>query len=178
VLNAVKKESLFLGSLVKPFGLHGEMKFVGSDDFWPGVFESGQLELLHEEDGKVISVPVRIEKARPHGGNFVIKLEHIVDRTGAELEVGGELFIDPDHIDVELPDEELPFQVVGTVVKLEDGTTLGTVTSVIFSAAHGVYEVKGDSGVVLIPAVDEFIVGRDYDSGVITVRPIPGLVEP
>ena len=175
---AVKKESLFLGSFVKPFGIRGELKFVGSENFWPGIFESNQLELLHEEDGKVISVPVRFESARPHGENFVVKLEHVIDRTGAELEVGGELFIDPDQIDVDLPDEELPFQVIGSVVKLENGTTLGTITSVIFSAAHGVYEIEGDNGVVLIPAVDEFIVGRDYERGELTVRPIPGLVEP
>lgn len=175
--DAAKKELLFLGSFVKPFGIRGELKFVGSENFWPGIFESKQLELWHEENGKPISVPVRIEKVRPHGEHHVVKLKHVVDRDGAEIEVGGELFIDPDHIDVDFPDKELPFQVIGSVVKFEDGSTLGIVESVMFSAAHDVYEVKGDNGIVLIPVVDEFIVGRDYERGVITVRPIPGLVE-
>jgi hypothetical protein len=40
-----------------------------------------------------------------------------------------------------------------------------------------VYVVDLDEGEVMIPAVPEFVVARDNETGVITIRPIPGLLE-
>ena len=62
-------------------------------------------------------------------------------------------------------------------MKTEDGRVLGEVVAVQFSAAHPVYKVEGEDGVVLIPAVPEFIVDTDADSGDITIRIIPGLLD-
>lgn len=169
--------NVFLGRLSKAFGIRGEMKFVASDDFWDAAMRSSRLVLQWLEDGAVRSKPARVERIRPHGGHFVVKLEGIDDRDAAEAEAGSELFVDVDDLDVELPEVELPFQVIGSRVRLEGGRELGTVASVMFSAAHPVYVVQGPEGELLIPVVDEFVVGRDEGSGEITIRPIPGLVE-
>ena len=87
------------------------------------------------------------------------------------------MFIDVDNLDVDPPKVELPFQVVGLTVKTEDGRELGQIRSVIFSAAHPVYNVEGEDGEVMIPAVPEFVVSRDDEAGVVTIRPIPGLLD-
>jgi 16S rRNA processing protein RimM len=99
------------------------------------------------------------------------------DRGEAEAEVGADLFVDVSRLDVELPDRELPFQVMGMTVRTEDGRVLGRVTNVLASSAQSVYEVTGESGRVLIPAVPAFIVARDSERGEMTVRPIPGLLD-
>lgn len=166
---------VFLGSLVKPFGIKGELKFVGTENFWEAALGSNNLVLRRLVNDEVESRPVEIERSREHGKNYVLKLEGVDDRDEAESEVGGELFIDTKNLDVAPPERELPFQVIGKSIKTEDGSILGRVVSVVFSAAHAVYEVKGDGPPVLIPAVPEFIVDKNEDE--ITIRPIPGLID-
>jgi 16S rRNA processing protein RimM len=176
-LGTSRASRIFLGRFVKPFGIKGELKFVGSEDFWGDTLRSRRLELCRLVDGDVEKRPARIESSRPHGNNYVVKLEGVDDRDGAESEVGTELFVDSDNLDVDLPDRELPFQVVGMTVRTEEGRVLGQIKSVIFSAAHPVYEIQGEDGEVMIPAVPEFVVARDDDAGEITIRPIPGLLD-
>lgn len=176
-MGASRASRVYLGRFVKPFGIKGELKFVGSDDFWVDVLRSRRLELCRLVDDDVETRPVEVEYSRPHGNNYVVKLVGIDDRNGAETEVDSELFIDSDDLDVDLPDRELPFQVVGMTVKTENGRVVGRIKSVLFSSAHPVYEVQGEDGEVMIPAVSEFIVGRDDEAEEITIRPIPGLLD-
>jgi len=168
---------IFLGTFVKAFGIKGELKFVGSDDFWPEVLDSKRLELQRLIDGEAVNRPVEIERWRAHGNNHVVKVKGIDDRNGAEAEVGGELFVDTGSLDVAVPESGLPFQVIGKIVKTEEGRVLGPVVSVIFSAAHPVYEVETDDGLIMIPAVAEFIIAEDSVGGEITIRTIPGLLD-
>jgi len=178
VLSTSKPSTIYLGRFVKAFGIKGELKFVGSDDFWRDALNSQRLELRRLVDGGgVESGRAMIKSLRPHGNNYVVKLEGVESRTDAELEVGGELFIDYDNLDVDPPDEERPFQVVGFTVKTEDGRFVGRIRSVIFSSAHPVYDVEGEDGDVMIPAVPEFVVSKDKEAGVVTIRPIPGLLD-
>jgi 16S rRNA processing protein RimM len=162
---------------VRAQGLRGELKLYASDDFWFEVLESRELWVERPHAGDVERRPVRVERARPHQGRYVVKLEGVDDRNQAEAEVGGDLFVDLTRLDVDLPDRTLPFQVIGSVVRTEDGRVIGRVSNVLVSSAQEVYEVTGASGPVLIPAVPAFIVGRDKDTGDITVRPIPGLLD-
>ncbi|MGD8412744.1 MAG: ribosome maturation factor RimM [Candidatus Latescibacterota bacterium] len=178
VLTAARPKEIFLGRFVKPFGIKGELKFVGSDDFWYDALGSRRLELRRiVDDGGVERRAVTIVAVRPHGSHYVVRVEGVESRNDAEHEVGGELFIDSDKIDVDPPKEERPYQVVGLTVRTEDGKELGRIRSVIFSAAHPVYDVSGDEGDVMIPAVPEFVISKDDEAGVITIRPIPGLLD-
>jgi 16S rRNA processing protein RimM len=172
-----ERDAVFLGSFVKAHGIRGELKLLTSEDFWPDVLESQELWVEHARDDDVERRPVQIERVRPHQGQYIIKLEGIDDRSDAEAEVGGRLFIPLDRLDVELPDHDLPFQVIGTLVRTEDGRVLGRVSGVLASAAQEVYEVTGEDGSVLIPAVPAFIVAHDRERGEITIRTIPGLID-
>ncbi len=78
---------------------------------------------------------------------------------------------------MELPEKNLPFQVIGAAVRTTEGKRLGEVTDVFFSPAHDVYEVKGTNGMFMVPAVPEFVVSIDADKREITIRTIPGLVD-
>ena len=166
---------VFLGRFVKAFGIRGELKLYASDDFWFDALESQRLFVARDGDEEKRGVVV--EYAQPHQKQFIVKLEGIDDRNDAEREVGAGLFIDIQSLDVELPDHELPFQVMGMHVRTEDGRDIGHITGVIGSSAQNVYEVTGETGKVLIPAVDAFIIERNFDDGEMTVRPIPGLLD-
>ena len=169
--------NIFLGRFVKAFGLRGELKFVASEDFWADVLDSKRLELKWLEGEDVNTGPAHITRYRAHGTHFVVELKGVNSRTEAEASVGTELFVDVSRLDVDLPAGDRPFQLVGRSVRLESGRVLGTIRSVMFSAAHPVYVVEGTDGEVLVPAVDEFLVARDEETGDITIRPIPGLID-
>jgi 16S rRNA processing protein RimM len=172
-----RPDRIYLGRFVKAFGIKGELKLLRSSDFWAGALESKRLFVQRLVDGEIERRPVRVERSRPHGKQYVVKLAGVDDRNLAEDEVEGELFVDAEALDVPLPEGELPFLVVGSTVKTEDGRVVGQVTAVLFSSAHPVYEVTGDGREVLIPAVPEFVVGRDDEAGEITIRTIPGLID-
>lgn len=167
---------VFLGRFVKAFGIKGELKLYASGDFWFDALESQRLYVMR--DGESEKRDIVIEYAQAHQKQYIVKLEGIDERSEAEKEVGAYLFVDMREPDVDLPEYELPFQVMGMHVKTEDGREIGHITDVIASPGQNVYEVTADGGnKVLIPAVDAFIVARNFDDGEMTVRPIPGLLD-
>jgi len=168
---------VFLGRVVKAFGIRGELKLDPTGDFWEDVLRSKCLVLRRETDGGVEERPVALERFRPHGRCYVVDVEGVADRNAAEELVGSELFIDDGSIDVKLPDVKLPFQVLGAAVKTVEGRALGEVTAVVFSPAHDLYEVGGPSGSFMIPAVPEFVVSIDDEKREIIIKTIPGLVD-
>jgi 16S rRNA processing protein RimM len=169
-------QDVFLGRFVKAFGIRGELKLYASGDFWIEALASQRLYVAREgEDGRR---GVFVEYAQPHQKQYIVKLDGVEDRSDAEQQVGLDLFIDLHEPDVDLPDYELPFQVMGMHVRTEDGRDIGHITDVLVSPGQAVYEVTAESGSkVLIPAVDAFIIARNFDEGEMTVRPIPGLLD-
>jgi 16S rRNA processing protein RimM len=176
-MKAVGMADVFLGRLVKAFGIRGELKLDPTADFWEDVLRSKRLVLRWETDGGVEERPIALERFRPHGRCYVVDVEGVADRNAAEELVGGELFIDHGSIDVDFPEERLPFQVMGATVKTVEGKALGEVTAVVSSPAHDLYEVSGRSGSFMVPAVPEFVVSIDDEKREIIIKTIPGLVD-
>lgn len=168
---------IFLGRIGRAFGIRGELKFHPSDDFWENVLHSKHLRLHTQSDEESSERPVAFHNTRAHGKYYVVRMEGIEDRNAAEALVGCEIFIEPDRIDVELPDHVLPYQIIGMTVESDEGENLGEVTSVVYSAAHDLYQVTGEKGEFLVPAVPEFVVSIDSDSRTMVVKPLPGLIE-
>lgn len=167
---------VFLGWVVKAFGIRGELKLDPAGDFWEGVLRSGNLVLRVETEAGLEERPFVVERYRPHGSCYVLEVAGVGDRNQAEALVGGEVLIDGSQIDVDLPRRKLPFQVVGTRVRSVEGRVLGEVTAVLFSAAHEIYEVTGEKGTFLVPAVAEFVVAMNDDEREMVIKTIPGLV--
>ena len=169
--------NIFLGRLVKAFGIRGELKFHPSDDFWEEVLQSRRLVGQWSTNNKTEERPLVLDRSRPHGNNFVVKIKGVDDRNAAEGLVGGEVFVVEEQLDIAPPDKLLPYQVVGMTVRNEKGDLLGEVASVIYSSAHDVYEVKGPESDFLLPAVAEFVVSVDMERREMIISPIPGLCE-
>ena len=176
-MKAVAMPDVYLGRLVKAFGIRGSLKLDPAADFWEGVLESKRLLLRTKTVDGTGERAVVLSSSRPHGNGYVIDVDGVADRNAAEDLVGSELFIDSGNIDVELPEKSLPFQVIGSAVRTPDGRRLGEVTDVFFSPAHDVYEVRGARGTFMVPAVPAFVVSIDADKREITIKTIPGLVD-
>ncbi len=170
-------EEIFLGQLARPFGIKGELKLIPSQDFWEEVLGSKKLFLRTYGNGDSGVRPLQLKHFRRQKKFYVLTAEGISDRTAAESLVGGELFIAVDGLDVALPDKMLPFQVIGSSVESEDGNVFGEVSDVLFTPVHDIYEVTGENGTFLVPAVPEFVISMDAQERRIIIRPIPGLIQ-
>lgn len=175
-MNTLATKDIFVGRIVKAFGIRGELKFHPSDDFWEEVLDSKMLMTQGPSDKDETRRPFRFQKSRPHGRSYVVCVDGVEDRNAAEALVGSEIFLPETGLDVEMPEELRPFQLVGCIVKTENGEVLGELSSVVYSTAHDVYEVIGDRGAFLVPAVDEFVKSIDLDNREVVIRPIPGLL--
>ena len=170
-------DRIHLGRFVKAFGIRGELKLYTSDDFWPEALDSQVLFIARESDPDN-ERSVVLERSQPHGGQYIVKIEGVDDRTDAEEIVGEDLFLDGDEIDVPLPTRERPHQAIGMTVRTDEGRVIGKVTHVMYGPQQSVYEVTSDEGKVsLIPAVPAFVISRDEQKQEIVIRVIPGLID-
>jgi 16S rRNA processing protein RimM len=176
-MKVTEVSDIFLGRIVKAFGIRGELKLHPSDDFWDDVLRSKRLMMQAPTEDGDERRPVAFKSTRPHGRSYVVRIDGVDDRNAAEDVVGAEVFVAEDELDVAFPDELLPFQVVGVTAKDEAGEVLGKVSSVIRSAAHDIYEVENNKGTFMVPAVPEFILGIDEEKKEMIIRPMPGLIE-
>ena len=79
-----------LGSFVKAVGLKGELKLLPGPDFWTKALAFENLDLVSEDDRRV---SVRVERFRPKGNTYILKLSGIETRSDAEPMVGSRLDI-------------------------------------------------------------------------------------
>ncbi len=92
-------------------------------------------------------------------------------RAQAEALKGAELFIHADNARA-LPEGEFyPDELLGWRVVTENGEELGEIEEVLETPAHDVFETN----LAMIPDVPEFIVKKDAEAKIITVRDMPGL---
>jgi 16S rRNA processing protein RimM len=125
--------------------------------------------------------PVRL--ARPHTVTTVrpgpkgplVTLDGVADVGHASQMVG--------HL-ISLPRSEVPAEHlesatshVGFTVRDETHGSLGMVEELIVTGANDVWVVRGDRGEVLVPVIDDVVLGINEDARSIDVRLLPGLLE-
>ena len=160
-----KKQFLGAGRIVNTHGVRGEVKIQPWADSPEFLKDFGTLYI----DG----APVKVRSARVHKGCVIASLEDIDDVNGA-MRLKGKL-VSIDRRDAKLPEGGYFIQdIIGARVVDENGAEVGTLTEVLNLPGSDVYVVRGERE-ILIPAVPQFILSRDIDAGVITVRMMEGL---
>ncbi len=120
-------------------------------------------------DGKA----VRVLSIRVHKTMCIAALEGAADVNTAMALKGKVLFIDRD--DAKLPPGTVFLQdILGARVVDESGNDLGTLEEIIPEPSASVYVVRGERE-ILIPDVPAFILDKDADNGIVTVRLIEGM---
>ncbi len=161
----LKKQYLEAGRIVNTHGVRGEVKIE------PWADEAAFLTRFKRFylDGK----PVRVLSCRVHKTMCIAALEGIDDVNAAMPLKGKILFIDRD--DARLPEGTVFIQdILGAKVVDESGAELGVLAEVVPAPAASVYVVRGQRE-ILIPDVPAFILDKDADNGVVTVRLIEGM---
>ncbi len=161
----MKKQYLEAGRIVNTHGVRGEVKIE------PWADEAAFLTRFRRFylDG----APVKVLSCRVHKTMCIAALDGVDDVNAAQALKGKVLFIDRD--DAHLPAGTVFLQdILGAEVVDEEGNTLGVLAEVIPEPSASVYVVRGERE-ILIPDVPAFILDKDADRGVVTVRLIEGM---
>jgi 16S rRNA processing protein RimM len=165
---------LAVGMITSVHGLRGEVKVELHTDF-PERFAPDVVVYLGEALEKVT-----ISAARPHQGQVLLQFDGIDDRESAEELRGLWVFI-PEEEAVELEEDTyFVHDIVGLSVQTTSGQLLGTVTEVLFTGANDVYVVETPDEShreILLPAIADVIKQVDLEEGLLTVEPLPGLLD-
>lgn len=161
----MKKQYLEAGRIVNTHGVRGEVKIEpwADDAAFLTRFKRFYLD----------SEPVKIRSCRVHKSMVIASLEGVDDVNAAMALKGKVIFIDRD--DAKLPKGTVFRQdILGAQVVDEHGAALGILEDVMDAPAQSVLIVKGERE-ILIPDVPAFVLNKDADAGVVTVRLIEGM---
>ena len=118
-----------------------------------------------------------VERVRKHQKYLILGLAGFASREAADL-LREQYVMVPLADAVPLEDGEFYlFQAIGLRVLSEDGDHLGEVVEVIETGANDVYVVRGESGELLLPAIDECVIDVDIEAGTMTVHVMDGLLD-
>lgn len=161
----MKKQYLEAGRIVNTHGVRGEVRIE------PWADDAAFLTRFKRfyMDG----APIRVRSARVHKNMVIALLEGVEDVNAAMDLKGRVIFIDRN--DVRLPKGKVFLQdILGARVVTEEGEDIGLLEDVMEAPAASVLVVRGERE-ILIPDVPAFVLSKDADKGVVTVRLIEGM---
>ncbi len=164
-----------VGEISKAHGIKGEVRvkpyFGNPDDF----LKYRELCFIDRDSG--VKQNLKVSHCRPQTGDVILKLEGLEDRTAAERYRGVEILVATELLP-SLPEGEYYWhELTGFQVETDTGRHLGMVATFFQTAGHDVMVVRGSGREHLIPLEKEFILKRDSDAGILTVKDLPGLFD-
>ncbi len=161
----MKKPYLEAGEIVSTHGIQGEVKIQ------PWADEPAFLKQFSHFyiDGAAVAVrSCRVQKTM-----CIASLEGCNTVNDAMALKGKTIFIDREK--AQLPPGAVFIQdIIGAQVVDEGGNVIGVLSDVLSKPAASVLVVQGERE-ILIPDVPAFVLGKDVDAGIVTVRLIDGM---
>ena len=161
----MKKRYLEAGQIVNTHGVRGEVRIQ------PWADEAAFLTRFRRfyMDG----AEVKVRSCRVHKDMCIAALAGVDDVNAAMALKGKIIFIDRE--DAHLPAGTVFLQdIIGAKAVDEDGHELGVIDDVMSEPAASVLVIKGRRE-ILVPDVPAFVLKKDADAGVVTVRLIEGM---
>ena len=119
--------------------------------------------------------PLRIESARRHSGQLLVKFVQVPDRTAAEALRGTELVVEADESDED--GAWYPHELAGLQARGVDGAVLGEITGVEHLPAQDALVLREPDGTrTLVPFVAAFVPEVDVAGGFVVLDPPGGLL--
>lgn len=159
------KSFLRIALISKPHGVMGALRLVPlSDDLERfNALDSAFLELKNEYK------PIKVLTKKILSDSVIVTVEGITDRNAAELLRNTYICVDRKNAR-KLPEGEyFIVDLIGCKVFDTNGNDLGTLTDVFHTGANDVYQINGEKGVVLIPALKKLLHLVDIEDKQITL---------
>jgi 16S rRNA processing protein RimM len=162
------RDLVLVGRVVRPQGRHGEVAVEPLTDR-PDRLPTLRRAFVPAAGGAAREV--RIERAWPHKGRYVLKIEGVDTIDGAEALRGAGLGIAEADL-AELPEGSYyHHQLAGLPVEDEGGAPLGVVAGVMETGAEApVLIVRGAEGETLLPFASAFVRAVDLEGRRIVVH--------
>ncbi len=158
----MKLQFLDAGEVVTTHGVRGELKILPWADGPEFLLEFNRVRI----DEKVYAV----ESCRVQKTCNLLKLNGVDTMEDAQKLRGKTLQVFREDAD---PDAVFVAELIGVEV-IADGMSIGKVTDVLDYPGNKVYVVQGEHE-YMIPAVKQFILSTDLDTGMMQVRLIEGM---
>ena len=146
---SVGGDRLVVGLVRGVHGLRGGVRVEPLTDN-PARFDEGQT--VYREGS---AEPLTVISSHRDGPGLLVRFREIGDRNAADSLRGAYLEADPEPL---APDAFYWHDIVGCAVISERGEELGTVRDVFRVGESEVYEVRGDRGEILVPAVGSVVI--------------------
>lgn len=169
-----RDERVTIGKIVKTRGLHGEVKVYPLTDI-PDRFEHLETVLVQLAQGPELVVEIVQVKYYKD----LVYLQFRGRNTLNEVQelVGGLLQVDPASVP-ELPEGVYyHFEIIGSEVYTDDAQRLGVVVEILETGSNDIYVVQADGREYLIPVIADVVKEIDREKRMITIHPLPGLLE-
>jgi len=163
------EKKITVGVVLKPVGLHGELKVKPLTDN-PERYAPGGRLWFSSPAGE--AGPFVIEDSYPHKGDLKVTLDGISSVEEAGKYSGWEIFV-PESSVPPLPEGEYyHFQILGLSVYTHGGRLLGKVEDIFAAGEKDVYVVRGGSKEYLVPVNEHTVREVDLKGGRITLYPM------
>lgn len=163
-----------IGRVVRLHGVRGEVK-VRLHNPAGRTLESVTDLLLRLPDGSLRSAQLRA--VRPHRESRLVRFAGVEDATRAEELVGAAVLVRRDQLPPLGEDEFYHVDLIGAEVISDAGEHIGVVAEMLQTGANDVCVVRAGDREVLVPFVASVVERFDPESGVLIIRPIPGLLD-
>ncbi|MBR4768298.1 MAG: 16S rRNA processing protein RimM [Lachnospiraceae bacterium] len=169
------KDSLRIGSVIKPHGVKGEVKvYPTTDDVHR--FETVKTVFLERKGRPAENEPRLVTSVKYFKGQVIVKLSGIDSMEDAESIRGADLLI--------LRSQSTPLKegqyylsdLIGLNGITEDGSPVGTLKEILETGANDVFVFRnGEGRELLLPNIPDCILNVSMEEGFMTVSILPGL---
>lgn len=156
---------VIMGKIVAAHGIKGWVKIQTYTEYLDSLFDYDTWYIGKEEDWR----PLEVLEAEVHSKVLVARLEGVNDRTAAERYKGQLVAVPRSELPEEEEGEYYWSDLIGLKVLNLAGEELGTVDTLMETGANDVLVVKGGSGELLIPFIEDVIGQVDLEQKTIQV---------
>jgi 16S rRNA processing protein RimM len=163
-----------IGQNIKPFGIRGDVRVRSLTDV-PGRFERLGSVTLETPSGRLLQTSVT--RVRADRESYVVGFQAFSSPEEASAFRGALIKVQSDRSNSLPEGQYLECDLLGMIVRTEEGRTLGVLEDVLHTAGNAVFLVRADHEEILIPATKQAVAEIDVPSRIMTVRLMKGLLE-
>ena len=167
-----KEDMLQVGVIIKPHGIHGEVKV------YPTTDDIHRFDDLTEVwlDSKKGLQKLEVTGVKYFKGLAILKFKGFEQPEEMERYRNCPLLVTRDHAVALEPGEYFLADIIGLKVVDEDEQEIGIITDVLQTGANDVYVVDTGEKEVLIPSIPDCILKRDFENKIVYIHLMDGLL--